>query len=46
VEVNWSEKCKGPGGGDRRGALCTRVHTSHLNLTTSSLVFFFRDMTI
>jgi hypothetical protein len=22
--VNWSGKCKGPGGGDRRGALCTR----------------------
>jgi hypothetical protein len=23
VEVNQSEKCEGPGGGDRRGALCT-----------------------
>jgi hypothetical protein len=21
--VNWSGKCEGPGGGDRRGALCT-----------------------
>ncbi len=23
--MNWSGKCEGPGGGDRRGALCTRV---------------------
>jgi hypothetical protein len=23
VEVNRSGKCKGPSGGDRRGALCT-----------------------
>jgi hypothetical protein len=23
VEVNQSGKCEGPGGGDRRGALCT-----------------------
>ncbi len=21
--MNWSGKCEGPGGGDRRGALCT-----------------------
>jgi hypothetical protein len=24
VKVNWSGKCEGPGGGDRRDALCTR----------------------
>ncbi len=31
--MNWSGKCEGPGEGDRRGALCTRVHTSFLYCT-------------
>ncbi len=26
--MNWSGKYEGLGGGDRRGALCTQVHTS------------------
>jgi hypothetical protein len=48
--VNWSGKCKGPGGGDRRGALCTRVHTSEFyvrafcNLQLTLMFFWFYNI--
>ncbi len=33
--MNWSGKCEGPGGGDRRGALCTGFTLVRLDFTIS-----------
>jgi hypothetical protein len=41
--MNWSGKCEGPGGGDRRGALCTQVHTSYIVIHVIILILLFKN---
>jgi len=40
VEVNQSEKCEGPGGGDRRGALCTGFTLVNFKYTFSGKLYY------
>ncbi len=35
--MNWSGKCEGPGGGDRRGALCTGFTLVKKNQTIANI---------
>ncbi len=36
--MNWNGKCEGPGGGDRRGALCTGFTLVKDNYTIENLI--------